>query len=384
MRQRHFVGRLSGSEAKRFCAVVRLLTSFEISDYSSKRFLDLLDSPAWHRLPRLSCTVNVEPLIKHNVERLSLSFEDVFDMEENPFLPSPPDLEQLVQQYYQRRKRMTELLEGLTGECSGPILVLKGFATAENYPTPALRTMEDVDVACWKNEQDTAERVLLAQGWKRSAAGWHHDSGVSADVHFLSKSHPFFGNSAKTKAVFSPSESVFVQTPAYALLTIAQHSAKHRAVRIWRDRTDFRAIMRSRDIGEVLPSTEELARRTGLLPEFSALARYAGFEVELPDEAQDIARLQSALSVDRITEAGFAALGKKVSQRTMPKGKTPGTLEAVQRDPILGSESRSSRHWSKAALGIYALVSGQYSHYGHLTKLARRVRAQATERGFDF
>ncbi|MBX3730906.1 MAG: nucleotidyltransferase family protein [Candidatus Sumerlaeia bacterium] len=406
------LGPLPPAEARRFRRTIGQLARPDLAPRHLARLRTLLASPAWQPLPRIAPTLAIEPLLAHHAVQLGVGFDRLLDRRAGDVRAAVPDFAQLARNDALRRAALGDLLADCQRAATGPILLVKGAALAPLWPSPALRTMEDLDAVIQPPQQSAVLRALARGRWRSSPIGWVHRNGVVLDLQVATT--PLARELIRSAAPH-PSLPAPAMLPDHAahLVLIALHTMRHGGLRIWRDLVDIQFMVESladsRDPARALQLACAYHAAESLAALFRLANRWTAPRAPLPERPEahwspeaerrcrQHLRLFEQLMTDRVSEYGLYAMASlggsphnlvaAVAGRLRRGGGSasrPAEIQAHQRDPVWG-DIPPPRNWARQLAKLHVLLiawrAGLWPHY---RRLIHHVRATTPrDRVFD-
>lgn len=398
------LGRLRGKEARRLLRLGGLLARPALAKTHEAEVLRLLNDPAWRPVPLTAPIYFAFPLIVHHAERLGFRADDVFASGDG-LAVRPPTFESLMRSDCARRAMLTRALELLADAGIERAVLLKGAALAPLWPSPALRDMEDIDLAVATVDRPRASAALERAGWERRGFAFSKPGACAIDLVTPS------GAFAEGLLAHAVPHSSFPGTIAHLpragdhLALIALHCAHHRGARIWRDVADWLFLCGDGTDRQAMADAWEAAAAQGHRGLVAAMHRTAArwfapvepLPLRGPEwtddeerETRRFAALYTSMLLERLSEfplrtvQAWLARGRSHPGRSGNAPRHRALPGLTQRDLLfgtIGGRSRLARQRAKAAILWRLWRSGSWRHYVRLARLAEP--AVALERPFE-
>ena len=129
-----------------------------------------------------------------------------------------------------QKTAFSEIIKAFT-EADVYFMPLKGYHIKNLYPSPELRTMNDIDVLVFPESQAAAKKILLDMGYDFCAEGTVHDKYKKApfiviEVHKI-LSHSWNSYKLEESTPCSENEYFRLMTPEDFFIFLLYHSVKH-------------------------------------------------------------------------------------------------------------------------------------------------------------
>jgi hypothetical protein len=397
------LGPLPQAEARRFRRTIGLLARTQLDRRHLARLRTLIANPVWQPLPRIAPILAIEPLIAHHAAHLAVPFGHLLDRRSGGVRAPMPDFAQLARNDALRRAALADFLAHCQHTAAGPILLVKGAALAPLWPSPALRTMEDLDAVIQHSQQPAVLQALARGRWRSSPIGWLHPSGVVLDLQLATTplARELLRGASPHPTLPPPAT---LPTHHAHLVLIALHATRHGGLRIWRDLVDVQFLLESADdaldpsralqLASAHHAAEPLAALFRLVNRWTAPRRLlperpeTGWDPEAEARCRQLLRLFEQLMTDRVSEYGLyamasvarsprnlvAALARRIWSHPTPAHPS-AAIQAQQRDPVWGDippPRDCRRQLAKLRVLLIAWRAGLWPHY---RRLIRHVRA---------
>ena len=303
-----------------------------------RALLDRLPGP----LPLLPSLFALEPLFRHHA--IHARVDPVRLFRPDRAWRAPP-FSTMAKAYYDRKALLERIAAALAAHETGPVLLIKGTALAEAWPSPALRHMCDMDLVVAPERARQAEQALESAGLRKThnltGTGWEWSSWGRLDLQVPREE---FARRVLGAATQPPPwmpgipQPLLVPTVPHHLVLLALHTAQHHGSRLWRDVCDARALLEHHPGG--LHEALELLRTSpadgeGLLPAFLAFCSF----------------LHRHAAEDRAPEISTVALPEKAARRAQALAGLYDRMAFETAPPIFLSVLRRTGSAPRRALG---------------------------------
>lgn len=256
-----------------FVQVMNILARPVMEGHHIDDLHDVVGQKDWQSIPLPALHQEVLPLVRANAMEAGVPFEDIFQVGESgtTLIPSQADCHK---SYLARRMHLSRLARSYVTHGVKRVVPIKGAAISRHMAAPSLRLMCDIDLLIPSDDLDKAASAMEEAGWSKcgSNMGHRHPSGWQVDIQTPVRplGEAILWGSVET------SDAPFHEAPVeYQAALLAIHCFQGHGEKIWRDVTDFRALMSSRQWDEERWNhARNLAARSGHL---NAVDAFIGF-----------------------------------------------------------------------------------------------------------